>query len=266
MTPTGWIERDGFRLALHDAGGAGRPVIFQHGLCGDARQTAEAFPDDPRLRRVTLECRGHGASDFDPAPSLAAFTEDVAAVVERLGGPVPVGGISMGAALALRLAVQHPSLVSRLILVRPAWPAGFGAPENLRPNAEVGMLLYRFPVVEAREEFLSSETARRLAVDAPDNLASLTGFFARAPVSRTAVLLSAMSREGLGVGAADLAALRLPVLVCGTAEDAIHPVELAKGLAAGIPGAGYVDLPPKGRDKAAHLAVLHRAISDFLME
>lgn len=266
MTPTGWIMRDGFRLALHDAGGAGRPVLFQHGLCGDARQVEEAFPDDARLRRVVLECRGHGASEFDPAPSLAKFTDDLAAVVEAIGGPVPVGGISMGAALALRLVVARPELVSHLILVRPAWEAGDAPPANLEPNAEVGMLLYRFPLAEAREAFLESETAARLRVEAPDNLASLTGFFAREPVSRTAVLLSALSREGLGVRAADLVGLRVPVLVCGTAEDAIHPVGLAKALAAEIKGARYLDLPPKGRDKAAHLAALHKAILGFLAE
>ena len=266
MTPSGWITRDGFRLALHDAGGAGRPVLFQHGLCGDARQTAEAFPKDARLRRVTLDCRGHGASDFDPAPSFGKFTGDLAAVAMALGAPIPVGGISMGAALALRLAVARPDLVSHLILVRPAWGAGGDAPANLQPNVDVGMALYRFPVAEAREAFLASETAARLREEAPDNLASLTGFFAREPVSRTAVLLTALSREGLGVSEAQLAALRVPTLVCGTAEDAIHPVALARGLAAGIAGARYLDLSPKGRDKAAHLAALHTAISGFLTE
>ncbi|WP_216821392.1 alpha/beta fold hydrolase [Tabrizicola sp. TH137] len=266
MTPSGWIMRDGFRLALHDAGGPGRVVLFQHGLCGDARQTAEAFPADAGLRRVTLDCRGHGASEFDPAPGLAKFTEDLVAVADGLGGPVPVGGISMGAALALRLAVARPDLVSHLILVRPAWGLGIEAPDNLAPNVEVGMALYRFPVAEAREAFLGSEMAARLRVEAPDNLASLSGFFAREPVSRTAVLLTALSREGLGVSAAQAAALRLPVLVCGTAEDAIHPVALARELATAIPGARYVDLPPKGRDKAAHLAALQAAISGFLTE
>lgn len=266
MTGAGWITRDGFRLALHDAGGAGRPVVFQHGLGGDLRQVAEAFPADARLRRVTVECRGHGASAFDPAPSLAKFTGDVAAVAEGIGGPVPVGGISMGAAIALRLAVMRPDLVARLILVRPAWGVGDVPPTNLAPNAEVGMLLGRLGMAEARAAFLASETAARLREEAPDNLLSLTGFFDREPVAQTAVLLTALSGEGLGVTADQVAALPMPVLICGTAEDAIHPIGLAQDLAAGIPGARYVELPPKGRDKAAHLAALHKAISEFLTE
>jgi pimeloyl-ACP methyl ester carboxylesterase len=266
MTPTERLQRDGFSLAVHDAGGGGRPVIFQHGLCGDARQTTEAFPPDPRLRRITLECRGHGSSDFDPDPTLTAFTEDVAALAETLGGPLPVAGISMGAAIALRLAASRPGLVSHLILVRPAWDTGAEAPTNLLPNAEVGALLHRLPAEKAREAFLQSETAAALREGSPDNLVSLTGFFSREPVSQTAVLLSALSRQPLGVSDADLAAVRLPVMVCGTAHDAIHPAALAQRFARAIPDARYVELPPKGQDKAAHLSALHQTIAHFLTE
>lgn len=262
--PATWTTKSGLTLTLDDAGGAGLPVIFQHGLCGDARQTAEAFPPDPRFRRLTLECRGHGASDFDADPSLAQFTEDVEELAARIGRRVPVGGISMGAAIALRLAVLRPELVSHLIMVRPAWDTGHQAPVNLRPNIEVAQVLYRFPATQAQDVFLASETAALLRRTAPDNLASLTGFFAREPVSRTAILLSALSQDALGVTDADLAALRLPVLICATSEDAIHPAPLAQGLAARIPGAILVNLPPKGRDKAAHIAALHDAVTSFL--
>ncbi len=257
------ILRDGLRLAVHDAGGSGLPVIFQHGLCGDARQTSEAFPQDPRLRCLTLECRGHGTSDFDPQPSLAKFTADVAALAETLGRPVPVGGISMGAAIALRLAVTRPDLVSRLFLIRPAWGCD-AAPPNMAPNAEVGLALVRLPLAKAREAFRSSDTARLLAGAAPDNLASLTSFFDRKPVSRTAILLNTISRDGPGVTPADLKALAIPALVAGCAEDAIHPLALSQTLAAMIPAATHITLPPKGRDKPAHIAALHHALSDFL--
>ncbi|MBC2834434.1 alpha/beta fold hydrolase [Paragemmobacter straminiformis] len=257
------LHRDGLRLTVHDAGGAGRPVIFQHGLCGDARQTFEAFPADPRLRCLTLDCRGHGTSDFDPQPGLAKFAQDVAALAETLGQPVAIGGISMGAAIALRLAVTRPELVSRLFLVRPAWGCD-AAPPNMAPNAEVGLALVRLPVAEARAAFLSSDTAQTLAATAPDNLNSLRGFFDRTPVSRTAILLNTISRDGPGVTPADLGALRLPTLVAGCAEDAIHPLALSRDLAALIPAATHVTLPPKGSDKPAHLAALHRALTDFL--
>ncbi len=74
-------------LNVEDAGGAGVPVIFQHGLCGDAQQTIEAFPLDPRFRRMTLEARGHGGSEAgDPDLfSIRTFAADIVAFIETYG-------------------------------------------------------------------------------------------------------------------------------------------------------------------------------------
>lgn len=258
--------RDGLRFTWCDSGGPGLPVIFQHGLCGDARQTAEAFPDDPRFRLITLECRGHGTSDAGPvsAFSIATFADDVAALIEHLHlAPVVVGGISMGAAIAVRLAVRRPDLVRALILARPAWVTA-AAPDNMRPNAEVGELLARLPPAEAKAAFFAGETSRRLAVQAPDNLASLMGFFDRAPVDVTAALLTAISADGPGVAVADLAGLPLPTLVLGHARDAVHPLNYATTLANLIPHSTSAVVTPKATDKAAYLADFHRALCSFL--
>ncbi|MDO9641241.1 MAG: alpha/beta hydrolase [Pseudotabrizicola sp.] len=264
MTPQR-VKINGASLALHDSGGPGLPVVFQHGLGGDARQTTEAFPPDPRFRRLTLECRGHGASDIAGPLSIAAFADDLAALIESLDPPLVIGGISMGAAIALRLAVTRPGLVRGLCLIRPAWVTE-AAPPNMRPNAEVGRLLAALPAMQARAAFMAGETARRLAETSPDNLASLTGFFAREPQADTARLLMAISADGPGVTVGDLAGLAIPVLICGTGADAIHPMAHANALAALIPHARLVDLPPKGADKPAHLAALHAALTDFLKE
>ncbi len=204
------FRRDGLRLAISDPGGTGLPVVFQHGLCGDARQTAEVFPRDSRFRRITLECRGHGGSESgDPSAfGIAAFAEDLAGFIEEHGlWPVVIGGISMGAAVSLRLAVRRPELVRGLILARPAWITD-AAPENMAPNAEVGHLLRTLPPRKARDLFAASATAHRLAREAPDNLASLMGFFARQPQDVTAALLTRISTDGPGIGPDELRACR----------------------------------------------------------
>jgi pimeloyl-ACP methyl ester carboxylesterase len=264
MTPQR-LAINGVTLAVHDDGGPGMRVVFQHGLCGDARQTAEAFPQNPRFRRITLECRGHGASGIAAPLSIAAFADDLAVLIETLRPPLVIGGISMGAAIAVRLAVIRPDLVRGLCLVRPAWVTG-NAPPNMRPNAEVGHLLATLATDDARTAFMAGATARMLAKTSPDNLASLTGFFGREPQAETARLLQAISADGPGVTAADLAALTIPVLVCGTSADAIHPLAHAESLCALIPHARLVKLPAKGHDKPAHLAALHAALTDFLKE
>lgn len=258
--------RDGLALAAYDSGGDGQPVVFQHGLCGDARQTAEAFPDNPALRMITLECRGHGASQAGNDFSIATFADDVAALIENLGlPPVVIGGISMGAAIASRIAVRHPELVRGLVLARPAW-AVEAAPGNMRPNFEVGELLSRLPPDEARAAFEASPTRALLAREAPDNLASLLGFFQRQPLAVTSALLTKISADGPGIAEADLANLSVPTFVLATGQDFIHPLSHAERLKRLVPGAVLKILTPKGVDKPAYLANFHEALGAFLKD
>ena len=259
---------DGVRLHLDDAGGPGMPVFFQHGLCGDSGQTREAFPAGTIYRRLTLEMRGHGRSEPGALSrlSIATFTDDLIDAIEEEGtGPVVVGGISMGAAIALRLAVLRPDLVSGLLLVRPAWVLE-RAPTNMRPNAEVGELIAASGGEEGRQRFEAGGTARRLAVEAPDNLASLRSFFSREPLSVTSALLRAISVDGPGVSAEALARLSVPTLVVGHERDVVHPLAHARALAELIPGARLNEITPKASDRARYVADLHQALSTFLLE
>ncbi|MBL8575650.1 MAG: alpha/beta hydrolase [Mesorhizobium sp.] len=257
------IERDGLALAAYDSGGEGLPVVFQHGLCGDIGQVAEAFPDKPYLRLIGLECRGHGASPAGQDASIARFADDVVALIETIGAPVVLGGISMGAAISSRIAAKRPDLLRGLVLARPAWVAQAG-PENMRPNAEVGALLAKLLPSEARAAFEASETHAMLAREAPDNLKSLMGFFEREPADVTAQLLTRISGDGPGISEEELTALDVPTMVLATERDVIHPMAHAERLAALIPAAKLVEITPKGVDKSAYISEFHAALSAFL--
>jgi pimeloyl-ACP methyl ester carboxylesterase len=246
--------------------GSGRPFVFQHGLCGSAEQPAEVFPLASRWQCLSLECRGHGLSDPGDAAdwSIATFADDVATVIAGLGvGPVVLGGISMGAAIAMRLAVRAPELVDAVVVARPAW-IDQAAPETLSANREVGRLLASFPPEEALARFERSPTATRLARDAPDNLASLRGFFSRMPVAATAAMLCAIGNDGPGITRRDIARIDKPTLVIGHRRDAIHPLEMARDIADLVPGARFVEIPPKADDVDAYRAGFRQALSQFL--
>lgn len=241
--------------------GDGPIVVLQHGLCGDIGQPQEVFPQGRGYAHAALNCRGHGdspAGNMD-ALTIAHFTDDLAQMIDLLPSvPVAVGGISMGAAMALRLAVTRPDLVRALILSRPAWITG-DAPETMQPNAVVGQML-----PQGLAAFDATDIAHRLAVEAPDNLVTLRGFFDRVPREVTAALLTRIAADGPGVSEGDLAALRVPTLVMGSAGDYIHPMAHAQTLARLIPGARLVELPPKGRDRAAHVSACQTAILEFI--
>ena len=259
------MTRGGLKLAGTDTG-AGFPVIFQHGLGGDDAQVAEVFPDTTGVRRLTLDCRGQGRSPLgEPRHlSIATFADDVLAFADHCGVQrFAVGGISMGAAIALRIAVQVPDRVTALVLGRPAWTWA-AAPPNMQVFAEVAGLLRNSGPQTALAAFDASASARTLAVDAPDNLASLRRFFERPDPRATAELLAAIAKDGQGIEQEDVHALKCPVLVIGNGLDAIHPLTMARTLAACIPGARFTEIAPKATDRSRHAAEFQAAVADFL--
>src|SRR5690349_23414278 len=136
-----FVTADGCRISYVDEG-EGLPVLWQHGLGATQAQAAEVFPEFSRFRRLTLECRGHGDSQLG-APeglSIAQFADDALALLDHLSVERAVaGGISLGAAIAVRLAVHHPGRVGGLIVARPAWLDD--PPERMKIYLDVAELL-----------------------------------------------------------------------------------------------------------------------------
>jgi pimeloyl-ACP methyl ester carboxylesterase len=255
------LQRDDATLRGWDGGG-GLPVIFQHGLGGDEAQVAEVFPDGQRIRRLTLECRGQGKSSLGNANelSIAQFADDVLAFADSLGvGRFVIGGISMGAAIALRIAIRHPERVIALILARPAW-LWAAAPANMRPFIEVASYLRKRTV----EDFETSATAHRLAREAPDNLASLKKFFSVKDREAIATLLATIAGDGPDVSEAEVRAIAVPTLIIGHKIDAVHPLKFAQKLTGMIAGSQFVEITPKATDKPRHVAEFRTNVAQFL--
>ncbi|MER9944997.1 alpha/beta hydrolase [Mesorhizobium sp. M0092] len=259
------LFRDDATLRISDEG-HGLAVVFQHGLGGGEAQVAQAFPIDAGCRRITLECRGHGDSDLGSRRpfSMAMFADDVLAAADQAGlDRFVAGGISMGAAIALRLACRCPDRVAGLMLVRPAWTFE-RAPVNLRPIAEVAGLILDHGPDKARTIFSRSEVAAHLQSEAQDNLASLFGYFDRPDAALFAQVLTDIAADGAEISASDAATLAIPVLVIGNTVDAVHPLSAAHTLADAIPGAAFVEIAAKALDGKRHFAELQAEITTFL--
>lgn len=259
------FARDGAVLRGTDRG-SGAALLFQHGLGGSEAQVAENVPDHDGIRRLTLDCRAQGGSTPGTTRpfSIALFADDALTFCDARGvDRMVVGGISMGAAIALRLAVRHPARVRGLILARPAWVFDT-APANMAPYAAVAAALRQAPPADAKAIFARSPTATLLAREAPDNLASLFGFFDRPDPALTADLLDDIAADGPGVSRTEAAAITVPTLVLGHAVDHAHPLATAVALAEAIPGARFVEIPPKATDKPAHVAAFRAAVTRFL--
>ena len=98
------ITSSGLTLSYVDRG-QGPAFIFQHGLGANADQPLEVMPET--VRKIVLECRGHGSSELGPDDqfSIKQYSLDLSALVKHLNLSRPIiGGISMGAAIALKYA------------------------------------------------------------------------------------------------------------------------------------------------------------------
>jgi len=100
-----------------------------------------------RRRVVAVELQGHGhTADVERPLRYETCADDVAALVRELGlGAVDVVGYSLGAGTAVRVAVQHPDVVRRLVAIstpvrRAGWfPEVLAGMAQLGPEAAEGM-------------------------------------------------------------------------------------------------------------------------------
>jgi pimeloyl-ACP methyl ester carboxylesterase len=259
--------RDNVKLRFRDVGD-GPCVIFQHGLGGNESQVEAIFPPETLIQRLTLECRGHGLSDLGPTEHLTipVFADDVAALATSRGiQSAIVGGVSMGAAIALHLAVHRPELVVGLVLARPAWIAT-AMPDNLEPYVTVAEFLSRYSRVEALQRFEASVAAVRLARDAPANYVTLRRFFDHGEPQKLATLLKSIVNCKPGITETDLRGLNKPALIIGHGADLVHPLKIAVTLAELLPGSTLIQITPKVVDPVAHILDLRQAVAGFLRE
>ena len=117
-----FVTLAGVRLHYLQAGAEGPTLLLLHGTALDsARLTYGAFIE--RLaegrRVIALDWPGYGDSDKPPLEySTTFYTDILKAFIDYLElAPLDIAAFSMGGAVALGFALEHPELVERLILI-----------------------------------------------------------------------------------------------------------------------------------------------------
>jgi pimeloyl-ACP methyl ester carboxylesterase len=112
--------------------GEGQPLLLLTGLGYAIWSWQRQLPDwTGRFRCIAVENRGTGRSPKPPGPySIEEMADDAAEALE--GRRAHVAGFSMGGYLAQALALRHPQLVERLVLVCTAT----GGPHVMSTPAE----------------------------------------------------------------------------------------------------------------------------------
>lgn len=94
-------------------------VVFLHGLFGQGRNfTTIAKALLPRARSLLVDLPDHGRSGWTAQVDLVAMADAIAAAIEgTVGAPVALVGHSLGGKVAMLLALRHPTLIDRLVVV-----------------------------------------------------------------------------------------------------------------------------------------------------
>lgn len=128
MRPRETTDRQGHRIAF-SVEGEGPLVLLVQGLGLSSPTWLLAFDRLLAMgfRVAAIDNRGTGLSDVPLPPySMRTMAADVAHVIDRLGGPAIVAGISLGGMIAQHVAIHHPASVEGLVLAATTVGNPFG--------------------------------------------------------------------------------------------------------------------------------------------
>ena len=137
---SGQIDANGVNY-YYEIHGKGEPLLLLHGGLGSIDMFGSGvLPALAEKRQViAVDLHGHGRTALGTRTiSMTDQGDDMAVLLKKLNlAQVDVFGYSMGGEVALRLAVQHPDAVRRLVLVSAGYAQDGFYPEMLPQQAAV---------------------------------------------------------------------------------------------------------------------------------
>ena len=246
--------------------GRGKPLLLLHSGIADHRMWAGQYSQFSRhFQVITPDFRGYGKSST-PNESFR-HCEDIHGLIQHLGfTSLNIAGCSLGGKVAIEMAIAHPEMVSRLVLIAPGMPGyEYRDKETLAKDVilegliasgrreEVADMLVGIWVVGLKRDRGTVDSAARALVREMilDNYASVTDKFPETPP-----VFDVMSR---------LVEIRVPTLVMIGDSDLPDMQAISRLVTDRIHGAKRQLIP-----NAAHLPNLensmlfNQSVLDFL--
>lgn len=215
--------------------GTGRPLVLLHGgMCTIEGCLGKVRPPFAKARRtIAIEQQGHGrTADIDRPLTYEQMAEDTAAVLRQLKiQDADFFGYSDGGNIALRIAMRHPALVRKIVVIGT----------NYNNDGLVPGLVEAFKTMKAED--IPKEFRDAYVKVAPDP-------------KRWPTLVAKVMKQGLefkGWRPEDMKSIKAPTLVMIGDGDIVRP-EHAVEMFRLLPHAQLAVLP--GSD---HFAVVQRA-------
>lgn len=227
----------------YDTIGVGPDIVFLHAGIADRTMwepQVKALAD--RYRCTVLDWRGVGESAIGSEPFNRR--DDLAAVMDAVGADTAtLVGCSIGAGFALDFAIERPERVDKLVLIGVT-PNGFDGDddslfEHLGPQVEAA--------IEAGDYEKAARIEARLWVDGPRRDEGAAPRWLKDKVIEWSIPINKVTDWGESkqldpVAMERLGEVRAQTLVVVGLEDSVFVIDACRATAAGIAGAGLLEL------------------------
>lgn len=250
---------DGTTIA-YDRYGSGTPVILVNGALSTRsgmQPYAEALAPDFTV--ITYDRRGRGGSGDTTPYAVAREIQDLAALIDEVGGSAAVYGHSSGAALVAMAASSLP--ITKVVLHEP--PYGPDDEESQQQSDESGAAVLRLLAQGRRTDAVATFlTMAGMPSEAAAEYAKAPGM---AEVAHTLAydfaVMDHASKGGI-VPVSLLAGIQQPTLVVAGSASPPFMIEAARAVAKTVPNGRLVELD--GQHHVVPAEILAPVLAEFL--
>ncbi|MEV6904525.1 alpha/beta hydrolase [Amycolatopsis sp. NPDC051372] len=254
---------DGTPIAF-DTYGAGSPVLLVGGAVND-RTTVAALAvvlAEAGFQGVAIDRRGRGESGDAPLYSVERELDDLAAVIDAVGGAAAVFGHSSGAILALEAAARGLP-ITKLAVYEPPFIVDSQRP---RPGEDLADRLSALIAADDRDGAVELFLTEGVAIP-PEGVAAMKGrpvwdWFAG--YAHTLPYDATVTGPGSRLPADRLAAITVPVLALSGGAGEAWMGAAARAVAEAVPHARYESIPGQDHGVLNAPESLRAVLTDFL--
>lgn len=219
-----YVSRNGYQIYYETTGG-NYPIFFIHGLGGSTKQIEKLDPYVAGCMLVSVDMQGHGFSGCSKNITFDSMAEDIIAVADDLNvRKFSVCGISMGAAIAINLAINHSDRVDKIFLVRSAWL------NDSLPKQQCGFFseLATYLIDNNYDDYLKTDSYQNVLKVCPGLAESLLNAFIDSSSIMHPEKFKTIPRLKPFEELDDLSKIKAQTIVMYCDNDPLHPKEISK--------------------------------------
>jgi pimeloyl-ACP methyl ester carboxylesterase len=247
--------------------GRGLPFVFSHGLAGNTGHARELLGPVDGCRLILYDNRGHGRT-AEPGDvsrlNFSTLADDVVGLLNHLSiEKAVIGGVSMGAGVAIAFCLKHAHRTQAAVFVRPAW-LNQPAPPNLAMFPAIAAMIQELGIERARQRFEQSEIFAAWKKSYPPAEQSVEGLFSGRSAEAIVASYLSIPRSAPYRSAEELKRIDVSALVLANRNDPLHPFEYAEALARALPNAQLKEFPSKTDGLERHTSAFRLHLHEFL--